>query len=355
MKLKKIAVGLMISGLAATILNTTAQAAAANGEARFAVTQRYTLNGSDNWDYLGMDTLRHHLFVSRATHVQVIDTISGKQIADIANTEGVHGFAFAQDLKTGFISNGHANTVSVFDLDTLKIVATIDVAGRNPDAIVFSPALERVYTGNGGSRSVSVFDAVQRKLIGTVGIGGKPESMAVDGKGMIFVNLEDKNEIVAIDGKNNTVSARWPLAGCDEPSGLAIDVKSSRLFAVCSNKHLVVVNAKSGQRIATLPIGNGPDAAAFDPVLNMVFSSNGEDGTLTVIHEIDADHYRVAQTLKTQAGARTLALDEAGHQLFVVSAKPSENSSESGGGTHAQNRVVESSFQVLAIQRAAKK
>jgi YVTN family beta-propeller protein len=204
--------------LAAISLAGTVQAASASRDPQFALTQKYSLSGAEKWDYLGIDPVRHHLFISRASHVQVVDTGTGKQIGDIPDTDGVHGFAFAQDRQLGFATNGRADTVTVFDLTTLKTVATIKAGGRDPDAIIYSAKLARIYVSNGDSNSVSAIDIDSRKVIATMDIGGKPESLATDNTGMVFVAVEDKNEIVAMDGKTNRVTAHWPLAGLFQPA-----------------------------------------------------------------------------------------------------------------------------------------
>jgi YVTN family beta-propeller protein len=345
-----IAKKILVLLLAAVALDSTVLAASAGKDPQFVQTKKYALSGIDRWDYLGIDSARHHLFVSRANHVQVLDTDTGKQIRDIPNTAGVHGFAFAQDSKLGLITNGDADTIAAFDLDTLKTVATIKAGGHDPDAIAYSPALSRAFVSNGQSNSVSTIDVANRKVIATMDVGGKPESLVADKAGMVFVAIEDKNEIVAIDGKAGAVMAHWPLAGCEEPSGMALDAASRRLFAVCSNKHMVVVDAGSGRVIATLPIGEKPDAAAFDPVLNTIFSANGGDGTLTVVHEDDPDHYHVTQNVPTQAGARTLALDADSHRIYVVSAKLGKRPAPTALAPHPHPPVQAGTFVVLQVQ-----
>jgi YVTN family beta-propeller protein len=339
MNLTKLGQILLTAGVIAAL---PAYAARTTPVRQFELSQRYALDGADKWDYLGIDQVRHRLFISRASHVQVIDADTGKQVGDILNTDGVHGFAFAQNRKSGFITNGHANTIAVFDLASLRITATIKAGGLNPDAIVYSPELGRIYVSNGGSNSVSTIDVDSGKLIATMDIGGRPEALAADNNGKIFVSVEDKNEIVAMDGKRNTVLAHWPLAGCDEPSGLALDAKAQRLFAVCSNHRMVVVDAASGRLVATVPIGGHPDAAAFDPALHMAFSSNGEDGTLTVVHEDDPDHYHVVQNVATQGGAKTLALDNATHRVYLATAK-------TDAIPHSRAKVLDGTFNVLVV------
>jgi YVTN family beta-propeller protein len=355
------------AGAAALLLSGAALAASASASApapvkphklthahmHFVLSKHYALSGTDKWDYLSIDPARHHLFVSRASHVEVLDTGTGKLVADIAGMDGVHGFAFAEDRKLGFITNGRANTITAFDLNTLKVLTTIDAGGQNPDAITYAPGLARIYIGNGKSDSVSALDVDSRKIVATMDIGGKPESLAAGNEGKIFVAVEDKNEIVAMDGKSNTVLSHWPLAGCEEPSGMTIDAQADRLFAVCSNKRMVVVDAQSGRLVATLPIGAGPDAAAFDPLLKLVFSSNGEDGTLTVVHEDSPDHYHVVQNVTTQKGARTMALDIDAHRVYLATAALTKALAVAGAGTTTalqQTEVREGSFKVLVVE-----
>jgi DNA-binding beta-propeller fold protein YncE len=367
MKRSRVMGSLLLAGAAALFLSSAAFARPASASAQphkpthahrhFVLSKRYILGGTDNWDYLAVDAARHHVFISRASHVEVIDTGTGKRVADMADMDGVHGIAFAEARKLGFITNGRANTIAAFDLDTLKVVATIDAGGQNPDAIAYAPGLARMYISNGKSHSVSALDMDSRKIVATMDIGGKPEALAVGNEGKIFVAVEDKNEIVAMDGKSNTVLSHWPLAGCEEPSGMAIDVQAERLFAVCSNKRMVVVDAQSGRVIATLPIGEGPDAAAFDPALKLVFSANGEDGTLTVVHEDSPNHYHVMQNARTQKGARTMALDGATHRIYLVAAEMTKAPAATGTGdgtgekpSRQKPTVREGSFTLLVVE-----
>jgi YVTN family beta-propeller protein len=332
-----------------------AQSAPGKHEAGYTVAQRFALGGNERWDYLGYDTVRQRLFISRANHVQVVDPDTGKQIGEIADTDGVHGFAFVQSRKLGFISNGRADTLTVFDLDTLKTLATLPSGGRDPDSILYVPELDRLYTSNGHDASVSVYDAATRKLIATLPVGGKPETLAAGANGRIYVNVEDKGEIAEIDGATNRVLAHWNIAPCEEPSGLASDPKRQRLFAVCDNQHMMVVDARSGRTIATVPIGAGPDAVAFDPATKTIFSSNGEDGTLTIVHEDDPDHYTVRQTVATQVGARTLALDAHKRRVFLVTSlfdPPAPGASGTSGAPPARPAVRPGTFNLLVVQPA---
>jgi DNA-binding beta-propeller fold protein YncE len=250
----------------------------------------------------------------------VVDPYKGSVITEIPNTPGVHGIALARDLNKGFISNGRENSVTVFDLKTLKETDRIKIDGQNPDAILYDPPTKRVLTFNGRSSNATVIDATNDKVVGTLPLDGKPEFAVSDGKGIVFVNIEDKSEITSIDPKTPSVQKTWPLKPCESPSGLAMDQKSRRLFSGCENKMLAVVNADSGQVITTLPIGQGVDATGFDPATNLVFSSNGE-GTLTVIHEDSPDKFTVVDNPSTQRSARTMAVDTTNHNVYLVAAE----------------------------------
>lgn len=282
--------------------------------------QKINLGGDGGWDYLTFDAAGKRLFISRGTRVMVVDPYKGSVITEIPNTPGVHGIALAQDLGKGFISNGRENSVTVFDLKTLKETNRIKIDGQNPDAILYDPPSKRVLTFNGRSSNATVIDATNDKVTGTVPLDGKPEFAVSDGKGIVFVNIEDKSEITSIDPKSAAVQKSWPLKPCESPSGLAMDQKRRRLFAGCENKMLAVMNADSGQVVTTLPIGEGVDATGFDPATNLIFSSNGE-GNLTVIHEDSPDKFTVADNPATQRSARTMAVDTTNHNVYLVAAE----------------------------------
>jgi DNA-binding beta-propeller fold protein YncE len=250
----------------------------------------------------------------------VVDPHKGTVLGDIPNTPGVHGIALAQDLGKGFTSNGRENTVTVFDLKTLKETARIKLDAENPDAILYDAASKRVFTFNGRSNNATAIDAVKDTVIGNIPLDGKPEFGAADGKGMVFVNIEDKSEVTSIDARKAAVVKSWPLAPCEEPSGLAIDLKNRRLFSGCHNKMMAVMDADTGKVIATPAIGQGVDANAFDADRQLAFSSNG-DGTLTVVHEDAPDKFSVLENADTQRSARTMALDTTDHDVYLVAAE----------------------------------
>lgn len=303
---------------AAVLLAMAFLAGAAHADDAYAVKQRWALGEPSRWDYLDIDPVRHHLFLSRGDHVQVLDLPSGQPVGDIANTAGVHGMAFAQDLKLGFTSNGRANSVTVFDLDTLATRQEVRVSGINPDAILYEPASHKLYTFNGKSADVTVLDALSLKVLDTIAVGGRPEFAVGDGAGRIYLNIEDKAEIAVLDVAGNKVLARWALPGCAEPTGLALDVAHGRLFSVCQNRVMVVTDAKTGARVADVAIGEHPDAVIFDAASATVFSSNGGGtGTLSVIRQLDADHYAAAVQVATEKGAKTMAMDHQSRQLYL--------------------------------------
>src|SRR5579859_3081929 len=282
------------------------------------VIKTYKLGGEGGWDYLTADSDARRVYISRATHVIVLDLDSGKTVGDIPDTPGVHGIALAPELGRGFTSNGREGTVSVFDIKTLATSGKVKV-GDNPDAILYDPASKRVFTFNGRSQDATAIDAASGKVLGTIKLDGKPEFAASDAKGEIFVNIEDKSELVAIDPNKLEVKSKWPLAPCTEPSGLAIDRKHRRLFVGCDNKMMAVVDADSGKVVATPAIGEGVDATAFDDETRLAFASCGE-GVLTVVKEESPDKYSVAENVPTKQRARTMALDAKTHNVFVVTA-----------------------------------
>lgn len=310
-------ISLSVFAFYACLHSGAARAAAGGG---YKVTGTIPVAGEGGWDYLVVDQDARRLYLSHATHVVVFDVDSHAVVGDIPDTQGVHGIAVATDLGRGFVSNGRANSVTIFDLKTLKTLDTVP-AGTNPDAILYEPVNKRVFAFNGRSKDATVIDATTGKVLSTFAVGGKPEFAAADGKGNVYVNVEDTSEILHIDAQKMTVLHRWPLAPCKEPSGLAMDTNGRRLFAVCDNEMMAVVNADTGKVIATPKVGEGPDATAFNPGTKEVFSSNGETGTLTVIHQDSPDKYTVIENVPTKKGARTMALDLKTNTLFLPSAE----------------------------------
>src|SRR5580658_2615638 len=324
-----------------------AAAAPAAAAPEYKVIKTYKVGGEGGWDYLIADAAARRLYISRATHVIVLDLDSGKTVGDIADTQGVHGIALAPDLGRGFTSNGREGTVSIFDLKTLATSSKVKV-GDNPDSILYDPATKRVFTFNGRSQDSTAIDAASGKVLGTIKLDGKPEFSASDAKGEIFVNIEDKSELVAIDPNKLEIKAKWPLAPCEEPSGLSIDRKNRRLFVGCGNKMMAVVDADSGKVLATPAIGDGVDATTFDGETGLAFASCGE-GVLTVVKEESPDKFSVAENVPTQKGARTLALDSKTHNVFVVTAQFGPRPEPTADNPHPRPAIVPDSFVVLMV------
>ena len=320
------------------------------GPSGYHLLKQITLGGEGGWDYITFDSPTRRLFISRQSKVIVLDVDSEKVVGEIPNTEGVHGIALAPEFNRGFTSNGRANTVTIFDLKTLAVIGTVQ-AGTNPDAIVYDPASKRVFAMNGRSSNSTAIDAATGKVVATIPLSGKPEFAVADGDGHVYVNIEDKSEMWQIDSQKLTATTHWPLAPCKEPSGLAIDVEHHRLFSGCDNKMIAVVNADTGKVVATPPIGDGVDANGFDPGTEFVFSSNGESGTLTVIHEDTPDKYSVVENVPTQKSARTMALDPKTHEVFLVAAQFGPRPAPTAETPHPRPPVLQNSFVVLIYGR----
>lgn len=292
--------------------------AAAKGKSGYHLIKKVKLGGEGGWDYLTVDAAGRRLFISRGTHVMVVDADSGKVLGDIPNTAGVHGIALVPEMNKGFTSNGRAETATIFDIKTLKTLGEAKT-DKDPDAIIYDAGSKRVFTFNGDAATATAIDAVTGKAAGSVALGGGPEFAAADGKGHIFVNLEDKSSLVKFDPATLKVENTWPLAPCESPSGLAIDTEHEILIVGCHNKMMAFVDGNSGKVIGTVPIGQGVDANRFDPETGFAFASCG-DGTVTVAHEDSPDKFTVVDTISTQRGARTMELDKSNHNLYLVSA-----------------------------------
>ena len=291
---------------------------AAPGVSGYKVIKTVPISGEGGWDYVTVDSDARRVYVSHATQVVVLDADSYEVVGSIPDTQGVHGIAIASDLGRGFTSNGRTNTATIFDLKTLKTIGTVNT-GANPDAIVYDSGTKRVFTLNGRSKDATAINAADGTVAGTLALGGKPEFAVADGKGSIYVNIEDTSELVQFDPQKLTVTHRWPQKPCQEASGLAIDRKNRRLFSGCDNKMMAVMDADSGKVVATPPIGEGVDANGFDPATQLTFASNG-DGTLTVVHEDSPDKFTVVENVPTRKSARTMALDLKTHNIFLPAA-----------------------------------
>jgi YVTN family beta-propeller protein len=337
------------AGLLLVFQCATARAQQRKSPSGYHITSRFKLGGEGGWDYLTFDAKGGRLFISRSTHVMVVDADKGAVVGDIPDTQGVHGVALVEDLNKGYTSNGRASSVTVFDLKTLKVLKQIPV-GKNPDAILYDPASKRVFTMNGASNDATAIDARTDTVAGTIPLEGRPEFAVSDERGHVFVNLEDRSVVVEFDPVKLAVLARWPIAPGEEPSGLAIDRKHARLFSTGANKTLVVLDAVTGKVVATLPIGGGVDGAMFDPETGLAFSSNG-DGTLTVIREDSPDKFTVVENVTTQRGARTLALDTKTHRVFLVTAEFGPPPAPTPERPRSRPSIVPGTFTLLVVGR----
>lgn len=316
----------------------------------FKTTGSIHIGGNGGWDYLVADSENRRLYVSHGNEVVVIDLDSQKVLTKITGLAGVHGIFPANDLGKGFITNGRTNQVVVFDLKTNEIKNKVP-AGTNPDGAVYDPASKRLFVFNGRSSNATVIDGEKETVVATIPLDGKPEFPVADGRGHVYANIEDKSTIVKIDSKGAKQTAEWSLAPCESPSGLAMDKVGNRLFAVCDGKLMAVVDAATGKVVATPPIGEGPDAAGFDPALKLAFSSNGESGTLTVIHEDSKNKFSVVENVETVKGARTMALDEKTHTIYLSSAKYGPPGPNPGGSGRPRPSVLPDTFTILIVKK----
>jgi YVTN family beta-propeller protein len=331
--------------LALILAAATIAALPAVAQKSYKLTDRVKLGGEGGWDYLTYDAEGKRIFITRGTHVMVVDATTLKPTGDIPDLQGIHGVALAHELGKGYITSGGDNMLAIFDLKTLKVLDKVKV-GERPDAILYDPSAKRVYTFNAKTQDSTVVDAKSGKVIGTVPLGGKPETAVADGKGNVYVNIEDKSEIVRIDTTKFVVAEHYPMAGCDEPSALAFDIAHRRLFAGCASKIVAVVDPDSGKMITTVDIGGGVDAGAFNSKTQQIFMSCGADGVLSVIHEDSPDKYSVVQTVPTVKGARTMALDEASNTVYSVTAQFDPTPPPAG----QRRKIMPDTFELLVVR-----
>ena len=327
------------------VLEASGGAQTKSGKSGYHLLQTIAVGGEGGWDYVFDDSDAHRLYVSHATKVVVIDTDSDKVVGEIPDFKGVHGIAVAPEFGRGFISDGRGNSVAIFDTKTLKVLGQVKT-GTNPDSIIYDSASKRVFAFNGGSKDATAITAADGTVVGTVALGGRPEFATSNGKGMMYVNIEDKSEIVAFDTTTLVIKSRWPLApDCDEPSGMAIDKSDNLVFAVCANKKMSVLNVETGKVVSTLPIGDGVDAAGFDSQKKFIFSSNGE-GTLTIVR-MNHNKFTVAENVPTRRGARTMALDPRTHKVYLPTAQFGETPAPTKERPHPRPAIIPNSFVVL--------
>ncbi len=342
----RVAMFLGILGFAGVALAAAAPSPEGSG---YHLLKKYQVGGEGFWDYMKMDSEARRLYISRGTHVMVLNADTGEVAGDIPDTQGVHGIALAPELGRGFTSNGRSATVTIFDMKTLKVLGEAKT-DTGPDGIIYDPASQRVFTFNGRGNSSTAIDAATGNVAGTIPLEGRPEFAAADGAGHVYNNLEDKSIVVEIDSKSLKVLNRWPLAPCEEPSGMAIDTEHRRLFIGCHNQMMAVMDADTGKVIATPAIGKGVDANGFDPATGLAFSSNGE-GTLTVVHEDSPDKFTVVDNVQTQRGARTMALDTKTHNVYLVTAEFGPPPAATAENPRPRPTMVPNSFVVLVFGR----
>jgi YVTN family beta-propeller protein len=320
-----------------------------SGPPAYHVVQEIKLGGDGRWDYITIDTAQNRLFIARQTRIMVVDEASGKLLGEIPGIDGAHGIALDYATGHGFATAGRSGSVTMFDLQTLKILDT-QPAADDADAILYDPVSRKVFTFNGDANSASVIDPVSGKSIGTISLGGKPEFGVSAGDGKLYVNIEDKGEVAEIDAKKQRVLRHWPLGSCTEPTGLAIDRVHHRLFSGCHSKVMAISDAEAGKLITTVPIGAGVDGDAFDPMTGLAFSSNGE-GSLTVVHEDSPTHFREVATVATRKGARTMALDPRSHRIYTVTADLGPPPPATEQDPHPRAPVVPNTFTLLVLDR----
>ena len=340
---------LNLCGLAAAIALLSWGGAAAQNQTppHYRVIQKVPLGGDGGWDFLTLDAPGNRLFISRSSHVMVVDIASGKVTGDIPNTTGVHGIALVPQVGKGFTSNGRDSSVTIFDLKTLKLLGQIRV-GIGPDDIFYDENSGHVVTLDGRSHDASIIDPVRGLVVGNVQFDGRPEFAVMDGQGRVMVDLEDKSQIVSFDSRKLNVASTWSVAPGEEPTGMALDRTHHRLFVGCANNLMVVLNSDDGKVITSVPIGSGVDAVAYDSALGLVFSSNG-DGTLTVVKADGSDNYAVLDNVTTQKGARTMALDPKSHRIYLVTADFGPAPAATVDHPHPRRSIVPDSFVLLVV------
>ncbi|MEI8272914.1 MAG: hypothetical protein WCG08_09855 [Paludibacter sp.] len=309
----------------------------------YKIVNKISLEGNEKWDYLFSDDKASRLYVSHGSQVQVVDEVEGKVIGKITDLQGVHGIAIASDLKKGFISTKTDNSVTIFNTETFAVIKKVAMTGTSPDAILFDSFSKKVFVFNGHSNNATVLDAETNEIVATIALTGNPEFAQSNRKGLIYVNLEDASSIAVINASTYKVENVWPIAPGTEPTGLALDNETHRLFSVCANKLMVVVNAETGKIISSLPIGERVDGAACDAKLKCVYSSNG-DATMTVVKEGENDSYSVLENVATQKGARTIAINRKTHHIYLPAAE-----FEAPAAGQKSGKLIPGTFVILDI------
>ena len=314
------------------------------------IVDKIHLGGDGGWDYLSADPVSGLLFISRSSHVQVMEMKSGKLRGDILHTNGVHGIAIAHEFGKGYISAGHDDAVVIFSLKDLSAIRSLKTGGSNPDCIIYDSASGKIFAFNGHSNSATVIDPAVDSVVSIIPLSGKPEFAQADGNGHVFVNLEDKSAVAGIDSRTYKQFTEWSTAPGDGPTGLAIDRGHHLLFSVTDNKKMIVSDYTAGKIVAEVPIGQGPDAAGFDPGTGLIFSSNGKDGTVTIVHEDSPGMFRPVDVVATAHGAKTMTLDPVTHTLYLSSAAY-ERPAGSADASASKGKIIPDSFTVLVVGR----
>ncbi len=335
--------------VSAIVMLSTTACLRADASPGWTVSDRIPVGGDGNWDYAALQAEQHRLYVAHQDRMVVIDLSSRTEIRSIPGRE-IHGVALVPELNRGFVSDGDAGNVILFDLKTLEVSGTIQ-AQPDADAICYEPVTRRIFTFNGDSRNATIIDAVRAQIVGTLSLDGQPEFAQTDGRGAIFVNIEDKDEVLKIDAAGAKVSERWPLPARSSPSSMGIDLQHNRLFIGCRNQTLLVVDSLSGETVATLPIGKWVDATIYDPVRRRVFACCG-DGTLTVVRQDSADSYTIDEVVQTELGVRTMAFDSATNTIYAPSAKLSPISPQD---PHPHPHPIPGTFHILVLTETTKK
>lgn len=311
------------------------------------VVAHWPVAGEGRWDLVDVDPGAHRLYLSRSDRVQAVDTLSGALIGEVPGTAGVHGIAIVPSSGRGYATDGKSDAVTEFDLGTLAVTRQIPVSGHSPDAVIFDTHSRRLFVFDAGSNEASVIDVASGKEVSTIAFDGNPELAATDNAGHLYVNLESSSKVVEIDTDAARVLHTWPLAGCEEPTGLALDAKHARLFSACANGIMAVTDARDGRAVAQVPIGDGPDGIAFDAERGWILVPNGRSGTLTVVQQDAPDRYHVRQTLETQVSARTIAFDPATHRAYLPAARFGP---KPAGNPEARAPMLANSFDVIVVE-----
>ena len=322
--------------------------AAAFAAEGYKIISKIKIGGTGGWDYIAVDPNSDRVFASHGALVEVVDTKAGKVVGQITQLHGVHGIAVVHEFDKGFITNGQSNSVTVFDLKTLARVAEPQT-GQNPDSVCFEPKTKRIFTFNGRSNDSTAIDPKTNEVIKSFPVGGKPEECAADGTGKLYVNLEDSSEIIEIDAATSSILRHASLAPCESPSGLAIDLKNKKLFSACENKMMAVTDIPTLKVIATAPTGAGADGAGFDSGLGLAFSSNGADGTLSIIKQVNG-RYQNVENVTTERGARTMTVDSKNHRVYLPAAEYGP-APEPQAGTRTRPPILPDTFRILVVGR----